>query len=261
MSEQSDNPEEVEISLEAQAHGGELKRAKKKLDPVALSMYGDRFTGYQKVGEILDLIPVFKEYYYAEKIKNPNAPLYPTIKAFNEESCYPEGKKFHPYPTQLRHWRKKWDLDLMNQREEGRELVIYEPKKIKQVIKTRGEGGELILGADYGALEQGVGTLAGELINDAAQMLRDDQELEDIYSSEELMKRRAYIVNVFAHTTKLVHGKAALMLKASAEKRENANFLMGLLAKATSGKLSDEEMSMLETTYTPQPQNEQPAHA
>jgi hypothetical protein len=82
-------------------------------------------------------------------------------------------------------------------------------------------------------------------------MLRDDQELEEIYNDETLMKRRNYIVNVFAHATRLVHGKAALMLKASEEKRNTAGFLMQLLSKATAGKMSDEEMSLLKSAYAP----------
>lgn len=250
---------EVEVALEPQPQGGALKRAKKQADPIAERMYGaENFKGYQKVGELIELLPVFKEYYYGERIKDPNANAFAIIFEFNKSTCYPEGKRFHPYPTQYRHWRKKWDLDIMTQKLDT-DVVIYEPKKIKQVVKTRGEDKELIVGgAEYGEIEAGVTTLAGELLNDAAQMLRDDQDLEDIYSSEELMKRRAYIVNVFAHTTKLVHGKAALLLKASAEKRENAGFLMNLLAKASSGKLSDEEMEMLESTYS-KPQSNEPA--
>lgn len=251
-----ENEGEVETRLEPQAHGGSLQRKEKPIDPVAERMYGkEHFTGYMKVAQLVDLLPSFKEFYYAEKIKDDKKTAFSILREFNE-GCYANGTKFHPYPTQYRQWRMKWDRDIMEQKMD-KDIVIYEPKKIKQVIKTRGENGELVLGGNYNELEAGVTTLAGELINDAAQMLRDDQELEDIYDTEELIKRRSYIVNVFAHTTKLVHGKAALMLKASQEKRENASFLMTLLAKASAGKLSDEEMATLETTYSKQ--NEQPA--
>lgn len=253
--------EVVEI-LEPQPQGGALKRQKKetKIDPVAISMYGEgNFDGYMKVGELVEMIPAFKEFYYAEKIKEPNCHAFQILKDFNATACYPEGKKFHPYPNQYRTWRKKWDLDIMNQRSD-KDVVIFEPKKVKQVIKTRNEDRELVLGTDYGELEKGATTLAGELINDAAQMLRDDQDLDEIYDTDELIKRRTYIVNVLAHTTRLVHGKAALLLKASQEKRENANFMMNLIAKATSGNLSDEEMGMLETTYSKPPTQNEPAH-
>jgi len=126
----------------------------------------------------------------------------------------------------------------------------------KQIIKTRdGESGDIILGAtNHDTLEQGANTLAGELINDALQTMRDTQELEDVYSTEEIIKRKNYVLNVMAHTTRLVHGKAALMLKASEEKRNNASFLMDLLAKASSGKMTPEEMEMLKIPYA----NKQP---
>lgn len=264
FSEKSDTPatesqpiepmadKQVETRQELQAHGGSLTRNKLKIDPIAAQAYGEEhFIGYQKVAEITDLIPAFKEYYYQEKIKNPQAALYPMLREFNETVLYPEGRKFHPYPTQVRFWRKKWDIDIMNQRSESdKELVIYEPKRIKQVIKTRGEDGELIYGGpSEGDLEGGARSLAGELINDAAQMLRDDQELEDMYTTADLVKRKQYVVNVLAHVTKLVHGKAALMLKASEEKRNNTNFLMNLLAKASAGTLSDDEMDALGAAY------------
>jgi hypothetical protein len=88
-------------------------------------------------------------------------------------------------------------------------------------------------------------------------MLNDDQQLEEIYTDEVLIKRRNYILNVFGHVTKLVHGKAALMLKASEEKRNNASFLMTLLASATAGKMNDEQLDLLKGTNN-QPTNVKP---
>jgi hypothetical protein len=223
----------------------------KKLDPVGLQMYGETFTGFQRIAECNDLIPSFKDWYYQEKVLNPNATLRHIITSFNEKVSVPMGRKFHPQLGAVRQWRKKWDLDLM-QKLRGTEIVTTEKKQIQQLIKTRNEQGDIVMGgADDNSLEAGVRTLGGELINDAAQMLRDDQELEEIYDEETLIKRRNYIVNVFAHTTRLVHGKAALMLKASEEKRNTAGFLMSLLAKATAGKMSDEEMALLKTAYVP----------
>lgn len=222
----------------------------KKIDAVGLRFYGDKFTRYMRVGEITDLLPAFKDYYYAAKVKDPNASIIPILQGFNTEVCEPMGRMFHPNTAQVRIWRRKWDLDLMQQMK-GTDIAIIEGRNIHQVVKTRNESRELVLGVDDNELEAGVRTLGGELLNDAMQMLRDDQELEEIYDDETLMKRRNYIVNVFSHTTRLVHGKAALMLKASAEKRETAGFLMNLLARATAGRLSDDEMQMLETTYSP----------
>ena len=222
----------------------------KKIDAVGLAYYGTTFTHYLKVGEINDLISAFKDFYYEAKVKDPNCRLSETLQNFNTEICVPLGRVFHPYTAQIRIWRKKWDLDLMQQMQD-KDLRVIERKNVHQIIKTRDEDRKLVLGApDDNTLEAGVRTLGGELLNDAMQMLRDDQELEEIYDDETLIKRRNYIVGVFAHATRLVHGKAALMLKASKEKRNTVGFLMDLLAQATSGTLTDEQMALLETTNT-----------
>ena len=221
----------------------------KKVDPVGLQIYGEKFLGFMKLAEVNDIIPAFKDFYYEAKVKDPNESFTTILRNFDKEVCEPMGKKFHPYIGQMRLWRKKWDLDLMQQMT-NKDLVLVERKNIHQIIKTRDGERNLILGAPQDTeLEAGVRTLGGELLNDAMQMLRDDQELEEIYDNETLIKRRSYIVNVFAHATRLVHGKAALMLKASAEKRDTASFLMGLLARATAGKMSDEEMGLLKSAY------------
>jgi hypothetical protein len=224
------------------------------VDPVGLNVFGDTFTGFNKIGEIKDLIPAFKDFYYQAKVKDPNATLKSITREFNTEVCAPVQKKFHPYINQLRAWRKKWDLDLMQQMA-GKEVILaedFEKRNIHQVIKTRNDERALVVGMPTDVeLEGGLRTLGGEIMNDAIQMLRDDQELEEIYTSDELMKRRNYIVNVFGHVTKLVHGKAALMLKMSEEKRNNASFLMTLLAKASAGKITDDEIEILEASHKP----------
>ena len=224
-----------------------------KRDPVGLSFYGDRFWKFTKVGEMVELLPLFKEFYYAERVKNMKGSIPEMMQRFNVEYAYPENKTFYPYPSQLKLWRRKWDRDILEKKYEMKmeDDAITPRREIQQVIKTRNENNELARAPQDGELEVGLRTLGGELTNDALQMLRDDQELEDIYDTDELIKRRNYIVGVFGHVTKLVHGKAALMLKASEEKRNNANFLMTLLAKASAGKISDEEVEVLEVSYTP----------
>lgn len=219
----------------------------KKFDAVGSAYYGKSFTGYQKLSEITDLIPAFKDFYYEAKIKDHNARLAEILQNFNRDICEPVNRKFHPYTTNVRVWRAKWDLDLMQQMK-NKEIMSVEGKNVYQVIKTRDADKNLLLGIDDGALEAGVKTLGGELLNDAMQMLKDDQELDEVYTTEELVKRRNYIVGVFSHVTRLVHGKATLMLKASAEKRENVSFLMDLLAQATSGEMTNEQLELLEAS-------------
>lgn len=220
------------------------------LDPVGIAFYGaENFKRWNKVGEIVGLLPLWKEFYYERRVKEENISITALLKEFNQKHAYPESLTFHPYPTQVKIWRTKWDRDILEKKMEMKvALVPSTQKEIRQIIKTK-EGDNFVAPDDV-SLEQGVRTLGGELINDALQMLRDDQNLGELYSDEVLLKRRNFIVNVFAHTTRLVHGKATLMLKASAEKREGAGFMMGLLAKAASGKMTDEEMNMLKSTYS-----------
>lgn len=260
-----DDDEDIEeiLTSDSPEHDA-LEKAKKKVNPVGRAFYGERFETFDKMEAIRDLIPAFKAHFYAERIKDSKLAGKEIINSFNESVAFPLGRTFFPYMTNLRGWKAKWELDIAAQRKEQRVedelgLAVITPRaSVKQVLKTRGEGGELVLGTGYGEIEAGLTTLAGELTNDAMQMLRDDQEIGEVYDDEVLIKRRNYIVNVFGHVTKLVHGKAALILKASEEKRENAGFLMSLLAKATSGKLSPEELGALKTTYTVPtvPQNE-----
>lgn len=233
-----------------------LEYSTRKKDAVGLCYYGDTFTGYQKVGELTELIPLFKDYYYERRIAHmevKRGDLLRTIQAFNIEVAAPRGMKFHPYTTQLRSWVKKWDADILATKRgmTEEETAVVPLKTIRQIVKTRGEE-DTLLAPDDNSLEAGVRTLGGELINDAMQMLQDEQSNPpDFLEGELAIKRRNYVVNVFSHATKLVHGKAALMLKASEEKRNTAGFLMNLLAKATAGKMSDTEVELLETAYTP----------
>lgn len=222
--------------------------------PVAISVYGDTFERYHRLAEYTDLLPSFKDWYYQKKVANDKETLTNILRTFNTEVCAPLGRAFHPKLEAVRSWRRKWDMDLI-QTVKGLDHEVTEKRNVYQVIKTRNQDNELVSGgANDNELEAGVRTLGGELLNDAMQMLRDDQELSDIYDTDELIKRRNYIVNVFAHGTRLVHGKAALMLKSSEEKRNQAGFLMSLLARASAGKMTDEEMVLLKSAYAPKQQ-------
>jgi len=243
--------EELETKNEEKVSG--------KINPVGRTFYGEGFRKFDKVADLKDLLPSFKEFYYEKKIKDFKTTGGDIIRDFNELICIPMNRTFFPYTNQYKGWKAKWDRDILEKQKVGG-LELTEQKQVLQIIKSRNENDDVVLGAPRDEdLEAGARTLAGELTNDAIQMLRDDQALEEIYTDETLMRRRNYIVNVFSHVTKLVHGKAALMLKASAEKRENANFLMGLLARASSGKMTEEELGLLETAYTPKQNEQQPA--
>jgi len=225
--------------------------SEKKIDAAGISYYGERFTGYQRIDAVRDLIPAFKDLYYQRMVENKETRITHVLKEFNNIIAE-EGRTFFPNTALVRSWKKKWDRDILEKRGMMLEDIKAE-KHVQQVMKTRNSGNTGVV--DYVApshetLEEGLQTLGGELLNDAMQMLRDDQMNEDIYESDELVKRKGYVVNVFGHVTKMVHGKAALMLKASQEKRENAGFLMDLMRQATAGKMSAEEIAALKQNYT-----------
>lgn len=223
--------------------------------------YGERFVAFSMLEDIRDLVKDFRDFYYKEKISEPNSSMQEILCKFNREDVYPRGRAFHPSIYTASVWGKRWDKDIKarfgSQNPELKKGELSTERKTTQLIKTRNENNELLLGAPGdNDLESGVRTLGGELLNDALQMLKEDQNMEDMYNGEILIRRRTYIVNVLSHVTRLVHGKAALMLKAQEEKRNTAGFLMSLLAKATAGKMSEEEMNLLKSAYTPK-QNEQ----
>jgi hypothetical protein len=251
--------EDEEIQLEIDEEMGGVEGVKDKLQKKTkkfrdgLSYYGETFRGFQLKKEWEETLPSYRDFYMDAKTLDPNANNKAIVRQFNEEICVPSGVRFHPNLSQLWIFNKKWDYELSKERETPG--LAVQRKEIAQFIKTKTELGEHLPPADN-SLEAGVRTLGGELLNDAFQMLKDDQELGDIYDNETLIKRRNYVVGVFGHVTKMVQGKAALMLKASQEKRENAGFLMDILSKATSGTLTEEDMTLLKSAYAQQP-NEQ----
>lgn len=207
----------------------------------------ENFDGrYHKVHEIRDLIPQFKAFYYAEKRKDPSMSAIKIINAYNAQIA---PLAFFPWEKQYKSWRKKWDAELL-----AIEGYQEEQKEVRQLIKVRDERSALIVPEDE-TLEAGARTLAGELLNDAMGILKKDQEEEDLYDDDIIVKRRNYVLNVYNHVTRSAHSKAALNLKSNAEKRQTMGFLMDLMSMATAGKLSEDDMSLLKQSAA---QTEQP---
>lgn len=257
-----DTPD-IEETLEMQPHGGALKRTEKKPDATGTAYYGETFIGYMKIAEYRDLIPAFKELYYERMIADPKSKLTHILREFNEQLAFEEGdqeddpvaeirRRFHPNTTTVRRWKDKWNRDIMEKKGMALE-IITEKKQVQQVLKTRmneGEAGDVqYVAPDDESLERGLQTFGGELMNDAMQMLQDNQANEDIYDTDELVRRKNYVVSVFGHVTKMVQGKASLMLKASQEKRESAGFMMDLMRMASAGEMSVQDIQELKDQY------------
>src|SRR3989338_3845221 len=116
----------------------------------------ENFDGhYQKIGELKELIPQFKVFYYVEKRKEPERSAIKVINDFNGQIA---PLTFFPWEKQYRLWRKKWDAELIAEQSYKQEQ--------RQIIKLRDERNEMVVPDEY-ALEVGTHTLAGELLNDA----------------------------------------------------------------------------------------------
>ena len=214
--------------------------------------YAKVFGRFQKIGEMRDLIPQFRDYYL--KVKLENKGQYSAMKIVLEFQKLVEPLIFCPYPAQFRLWRKKWDIEVLEQLG-FEEQVAAKNKSIIVAVNLRNEEGGIQV-PDEVDLEGGAKTLAGSLINDAASMLARDQAMEDIFTPDELIKRRNYVMNVMKYVTQMVHGKEALRLKASAGARENAGFLLNLLNQATSGKITEETIQILKGSVIKAPVEE-----
>ncbi|MBT9151004.1 MAG: hypothetical protein DDT40_01185 [candidate division WS2 bacterium] len=93
------------------------------------------------------------------------------IDAFNELTNPP--RKFFPTIDMYKRWRRKWD-DEIAQKIFGAKLSKIE----KKIIVTSNERNELIPPSDN-ELEMGGKILAGELMNDAMNILKKDQVVDE----------------------------------------------------------------------------------
>ena len=203
----------------------------------------DNFDGrYHKVGEIKELIPQFKVFYYAERRREPNRSAIKIINDFNKQIA---PLTFFPWEKQYRLWRKKWDAELLAENGYKRQQ-----REMRQIIKLQDDENTVIVPDEY-ALEVGTHTLAGELLNDAMNLLKRDQEDESVYDEEIIVKRRNYILNVFNYVTRAVQGKEALTLKSNADKRETFGFLTALINRSTAGRITADEMALLKQSVAP----------
>jgi hypothetical protein len=203
----------------------------------------ENFDGrYHKVGEIRELIPQFKAFYYGERRTNAQKSAIKIINEFNHQIA---PLTFFPWEKQYRLWRKKWDAELIA--EQGYQ---QQQRGMRQIIKLRDEQNTVIV-PDEHSLEVGTKTLAGELLNDAIDILKGDQENGNAFDEEILVKRRSYVLNVFNYVTKAVQGKEALNIKSNAEKRETLGFLTTLINRSTAGKITADEMALLKQSAVP----------
>ena len=195
---------------------------------------------FNKLAEIRDLIPRFKDFYYEKKLEDSSWTSTKLIDSFNELIA---PQRFFPTGDMYRRWRKRWD-DEIAQKVLGMKLSKID----ERIVETRNERNELLV-PNENQLEQGAKTLAGELMNDAMNILKNDQVKEELYDDETIVKRRHYVLNVFNFVMRAVHTKQALAIKNQTEHRETTGFLMDIVRRSTAGKITPEEMVLLKQSF------------
>lgn len=194
---------------------------------------------YKNLEALRPYIAQFKEYYYKQMLtevaQNPNK----ILSTFNQE--YPEVG-FFPNPAQYRKWQSLWNVDLDAKRCSMNLTPLYQ----ESVVIVRDDMGKLIAPPPVENIEEGTRSLAGELLNDAMGMLKDDQQRgAELYTDDILIKRKKYVLNVYNFISRNAMAAETLRLKQQANVRENTNFLMDLLRRSAAGKISEEEMALL----------------
>ena len=155
---------------------------------------------FNKLAEIRDLIPKFKEFYYSKKLEDPN---WSSVKLIDSFNAIITPQRFFPTSDMYKRWRRHWDDDIA-QKALGMKLSKIDEK----IIVTRNERNELLV-PNENQLEQGAKTLAGELMNDAMNILKNDQAKEELYDDEIIVKRRGDVRRAKLYYLRDLAGKAA----------------------------------------------------
>ncbi len=105
----------------------------------------ENFDGhYHKVGEIRELLPQFKAFYYAEKSKDQQRSAIKIINDFNKQI---RPLTFFPWEKQYRLWRKKWDAELL-----AKNGYKQQQREMRQIIQLQDDKNTVIVPDEY-ALE------------------------------------------------------------------------------------------------------------
>lgn len=192
---------------------------------------------YARLDTMRDLVPRFRDFYYEQKMENPDIREKDVMDKFDAAIA---PRIFNPWPVTLKKWRRKWDKDIDTQMRE-RKLRIKEETRM---VKLRDDAGNLIV-PEYSTLEGAAQSLGAELLNDAMNMIKADQIDEDIYDDDIIIKRRNYALNVFNFISRSVHKKSELKLKEKTDERETAAWLMDIVRVASAGGIAEDDMQMM----------------
>lgn len=241
--------EEVDVEMEPQAHGGELKRKYK----VVYKGFEGKFS---RIEEMRTRIPAFREFYLEKRFApdGTKMSLVRLVDMFNEMT---PPHDFFPQMNAYNRWRRDWDGELIG-KFKSPELRLAAKKALEKrggnnsiahmLMKIKKEGSREVaeyMVPDAQQLEDGASTLGEMLLFDAAHTLKDTQDREEVYDDEVVVKRKMYALNVFNFVMRSAHKRHEIDIKRHGEARETAGFFVDLLARAQAGKLSTAELEVL----------------
>lgn len=202
-------------------------------------MYGPRFQGkFTNPKADPEAFRLFKEFYFEQRILRPNEDPKRFVGDFN---ALIEPKEFFPAYQVYKRLCQQFDRQIQKQH-------ANDPAAAKLLATTARDKRMVaeLMPRNEEQLDQGVRTLAGLLVDDAVNLVRDEpRDPDDLLGSDQFVKRRMYALNVLNHVGRTLKGKAEIRLKSAAEKRETAGFLMGIMNKALSGKITKEQMEAM----------------
>lgn len=202
---------------------------------------------YTRVDEYKDLLPIFREYYLSHrKLGWSKREL---MSNFRIDITEPLDRIFLPPSQEVDKFIKKWEREIYVEQQRKKlektdaitlaahptdsllpPSTLTDPEAVKVEVKRRD-------------IEESLKTLSEMLVEDATKVI---QNADDDVDDELLVKKKNYALNVARHLIAGVQKDKLIALKKNADTRDSAHFLMGLMSKAMAGKLSGDELEILD---------------
>lgn len=202
------------------------------------------FDGFTDAMDSKKFIMRLRELYMNERFDengDKKSPIRFIVDSFN---ALPEQaeKKFFPNPRFLKKHTKDWEKEALERMKLKRHTAYIKEDVAKQMALAPDKMPEIRMHISTDSLEVKTETLADRLIGDAeTEMDRADEEDDP----EIRVKQKTYALNVYNLVTRSVHKRRELDLKGSAEKRNQAGFILDLVNRALTGKMTPEAMGTL----------------
>lgn len=202
---------------------------------------------YQSLEECRDLMEPFRKFYLREKpFHGKRGDL---VRAF-KELCWKEQKRtFNLQPKTIERAMKQFDIDAgVAERNKKDKSIVLPPAAPLATDPKTGKWSSALANRSNISLEDGAVTLAESLLLDAGKMMDElDSSNPDrtFLLEEDMVKRKAHVLNVFKAIGSHVQRDKMIALKARKEIRDSTSFVLDLITKAQSGAIGVSEMTLM----------------